>query len=397
MAKPYPLEDKPRGKCRKWQLRKSAGRDPATGKYKTLTQTFSGTWTEACRAQADFERDVEAAPNLDKRLTVSEYLAQFIRAREASGDFAAGTITKYRRHAKALGHCIGHARLSALSPLDIERAYADLRAGKSPSGRRLSGTYVNCAHRTLVIALERAVEMGLIAANPAKKVHPPKADTKEKRALPSAGIAALVGKLGQTRNETAILLCVVMGLRRGETLGLSWGDVDARNRLLTVSHSLDDFGNLKAPKTAKGLRQLPMPERVAKALDALKESQAAEFAETRERTKSSAPVQTPQTPVFADACGQRMKPHYLSTWWRENSASYNLTGWTLHELRHSYLTELARQGAPPKVVQELAGHSNVSTTLNIYTHANLDDKRAAVDSFENALGERFVHDSSMAI
>ena len=89
-----------------------------------------------------------------------------------------------------------------------------------------------------------------------------------------------------------------------------------------------------------------------------------------------------------------MRPDSLTQWWGEHRDGYGLRGWTLHELRHSYLSELARQGVPPKVMQLLAGHSKIQTTLSIYTHADLSQKRQAVDGFESTLAERFVHNSS---
>lgn len=390
MAKPYPLENKPRGKCRRWQLRKSLGRDPATGRYRTKTRICHGTWTEACRAQLEFENDVEAAPEADGRLTVSAYLEDFIAAREASGDFAAKTIAKYREHKRVIDLNLGHARLETLSPLQIERAYTAMRNGSSPSGRALSGTYVNCIHRTLTTALSRAVDLGLIAANPCHKVHPPTIDTPEKRALTSVGIVALLGKLGDSSDEVAVLLCVMMGLRRGEAMGLSWEDVDLDARVLTVRHSYDDLGNLKDPKTRSGHRPLPMPDRVVDALRALRDAQRGRFCVSRILLASGAtePVQTGSTPVFSDEIGRRMLPHSLTRWWDRNRKSYGLDGWTIHELRHSYLTELARQGVAPKVVQELAGHSNIATTLSIYTHVSMDDKREAMDEFMDKLSRQ---------
>ncbi len=55
-----------------------------------------------------------------------------------------------------------------------------------------------------------------------------------------------------------------------------------------------------------------------------------------------------------------------------------MEGWTLHELRHTYLTVLAVNGVHPKVMQELAGHTRMATTLEIYTHVNMDAKREAM-------------------
>lgn len=52
-----------------------------------------------------------------------------------------------------------------------------------------------------------------------------------------------------------------------------------------------------------------------------------------------------------------------------------MEGWTLHELRHTYLTILAVNGVNPKVMQELAGHARMATALEIYAHVNMDAKR----------------------
>lgn len=55
-----------------------------------------------------------------------------------------------------------------------------------------------------------------------------------------------------------------------------------------------------------------------------------------------------------------------------------MEGWTLYELRHTYLTILAVNGVKPKVMQELAAHARMATTLEIYTHVNMDAKREAM-------------------
>lgn len=396
MAKPYPLEDKPRNKCRRWRLRKYTGRDPATGKYRCQTRRFEGTWTEACLAQIEFEQEAETAPQADRRLTLKTYLDEWIAGREASGDFAANTIDRYRHNAKAICLHLGHAKLADLTPRQIENAYRALRNGESPSGRKLSGTYVEGIHRTLNTALKRAVKLGLIAHNPCEDVTPPRNDTPEKRALPTAGIVSLVSKLGDSQNELMVLMCVFVGLRRGEVVGLSWGDVDFKARTINVSHSYDTHRNLKKPKTRNGARIVPMPERIAEALDAHKQRQTTIINESFRDIGLTSWMPSPSSPVFCDELGQRMRPDSLTQWWERNRATYGLETWTLHELRHSYLSELARQKVPPKVMQLLAGHSKIQTTLSIYTHADIDDRRAAVEGFEVRIAERFRPNSDQA-
>jgi integrase len=62
----------------------------------------------------------------------------------------------------------------------------------------------------------------------------------------------------------------------------------------------------------------------------------------------------------------------------------DLEGWSLHELRHSFLSLAAANGIHPSVMQQLAGHKTASTTMEIYTHVNMASKRAAMDVMQAA-------------
>ena len=73
-----------------------------------------------------------------------------------------------------------------------------------------------------------------------------------------------------------------------------------------------------------------------------------------------------------------MLPHSSTRWWTRERKGLGLEGWTLHELRHSYITELARRKVDPKVLQTIAGHAKFSTTMDIYTHVDMEDKKDAL-------------------
>ena len=95
----------------------------------------------------------------------------------------------------------------------------------------------------------------------------------------------------------------------------------------------------------------------------------------------------PELAVTADQYGRRCAPGSLSTWWRKHSADYGMSGWTLHELRHSFFSLAAASGVHPAIMQQLAGHSSAQTTMDIYTHVNMDSKRAAVMAMQDAFME----------
>lgn len=77
-----------------------------------------------------------------------------------------------------------------------------------------------------------------------------------------------------------------------------------------------------------------------------------------------------------------MHPAGLGRWWYRHRAAFGLEGWTLHELRHTFLTLAAKKGVHPSIMQKLAGHSTARITMEIYTHANMEDKRAAMNSLQ---------------
>lgn len=96
---------------------------------------------------------------------------------------------------------------------------------------------------------------------------------------------------------------------------------------------------------------------------------------------------SPSLPVMADEFGRRCKPVSLSTWWKKHCEDFGMSGWTLHELRHSFLSLAAASGVHPAIMQQLAGHSSAKTTMDIYTHVTMDSKRAAVMAMQDAFME----------
>lgn len=386
------LEDKPPSKCRKWQLRVSTGLDPATGKYRSRTKRFTGTYTEAQQELREFTGAVETGKSSAKtRYTVGTYIDEYMSLRKASGEYAHGTLRKNDDHFKCVKMLIGYSNIATVTPLTLEKLYADMRNGKSPSGKKLSGTYVSCIHTSLYGLFEHAKDHDIISSNPCVKAKQPKPDTAEKKAMTANGIASFISALDHTEpNHIALLLCATMGIRRGEALALCWEDANLGERYILISKSIDESGTIKTAKTKASVRKLPIPEITFDALRVRKASQRDEMNAVYKSLMElgidpSAAVQKPSTPIVSGPTGNHILPHSISTWWRRNRASFGMEGWTIHELRHSYLSSLAMAGIHPKVMQELAGHASSKTTMDIYSHVNMDAKKAATDIFESLL------------
>ncbi len=147
--------------------------------------------------------------------------------------------------------------------------------------------------------------------------------------------------------------------------GLQWEDIDFEHSTVAIRRSIEQIGTdaqPKDPKTGKA-RVIPMPPSLVELLQ-------------REQAVSKAKW------VCVNTSGTMLKPNYLGHCWTRMKKRAGVTI-TMHELRHTYATELINRGVPGKAVQQLLGHSSMSTTMNIYAHVlqtSLDKAAEVVES-----------------
>lgn len=345
-------------RCRRWVLR--AGPD----KQRRRSRRFDGTKREALAALDAFADEVASGKvRAHNPETFADYADMWLDRLARGGSVDSQTVAGYRWRINALAHVIGDMRLQSIAPRTLEDAYARMLAGESKSGKPLSGTFVRDCHAVARRMLESAADDGLIARNPADRAAPPKRDGKPRTALGDMEIRLLLAMLPTDyASSVAVALAVTTGLRRGEICALRWLDVDLQNGTLEAARAARKDGTIKDTKTRAGRRVVPLPDA---AVDILREWRKA-------RPNSEF--------VICAANGEPLKPNAITHYWERHRAQFGCEGITLHELRHSYITSLARAGVHPRVMQELAGHASARQTMEIYTHVTLDDKRAAVRS-----------------
>ena len=352
------LEGASNARCRKWRLVVGSDREHRR------TRRYNGSYREALKALDAFAEEVCSGRVVARDVTtLAEYADAWLARLSRSGTVDVQTVDGYRWRLNAVCHVLGGERLQALTPSKLDAAYAAMMEGASVSGRKLSGTYVGDAHTTLRLMLDSAVADGLLGKNPANDAHPPKRDTPKKAALTDMELRLLAAMLPTGGAcSVAVILAVTTGLRRGELCALRWQDVDLQNGTLEVARAARIDGSVKDTKTRAGHRVIPLPKITADAL-----------AEWR--------LCVPQAEgVICDMNGNALKPNAVTHWWLRHRHEYLCDGVTLHELRHTYITSLARAGVHPRVMQELAGHSSPRVSMDVYTHLTLEDKRAAVRS-----------------
>jgi len=277
---------------------------------------------------------------------------------------------------------IGHHQLQKLLPQHLQAFYAQrLEEG-------LSTTTVISFHNLLHKALKTAVRWNLIARNPCDLVSPPRRKRFEIRPLSLPQIHQLLAAARGHRQEALFILALSTGMRRGELLGLKWQDLDLEQgtlqvrRILTrIPSKLPGRGFEEAePKTDKGRRRITL---APFATEALKQHRLRQ----REAKLKAGPGWQDHDYVFCTSIGTHLNPtRDVLDVLKSLLGKAGLPSIRFHDLRHSCATMLLGMEVHPKIVQEILGHSQISMTLDIYSHVLPTMQEEAMSRINEALG-----------
>lgn len=335
---------KPRGKCRAWEL--SVAVDDG-GRRRKRTRAFHGTWTEARAALSEFVAELaDAAP--PSGWTFREYSRRWHERRVASGAFAPSTMRAEGSRLRMMCRDIGDMPLSEMDAGAIRETMARWR-------RTFSESTLAIRHETLSSVFSQAAKDGFVASSPMADVPKPRPRVM-RHVLSPEGIDRLSHALNPSDGrQLAVLLCLTCGLRKGEAIALRWSDWDGES--VHIERADDGQGHDKPPKTPAGVRSVPAPSWLASVLDSMRGA--------------------PDEPMCQDAMGRRLGCNAAGAWWDAHRRDLGVSC-TLHELRHSYLTQLARAGVHPRVMMQLAGHDSMKVCMEVYTHVSDEMQKDAV-------------------
>lgn len=299
--------------------------------------------------------------------TVSEWMAHWLENEARPG---IDPNTYYRGYRQKTQDYIlpffAKIRLADLTEEDVKSWHRWLSQRPSRRGGTLSAGTVVTAHRILSAGLNVAVSRRRLPHNPAAYASPPKYDRPSPEPPSADEVLMVLDACRDWHWGARWVLAVTTGLRQGEALGLRWRDVRlADPAAVTVRQSLarvDREDVLKAPKSSKSRRTVPLP---AVAVAALK------------RHREGA----------ADIGGRVFPWPSRSDWedWAQLLASLGLPHYRVHDLRHAYATMLLEQGADPRVVQDLMGWSSAKMA-EIYQHVRPVTHARVVSMLDQALG-----------
>lgn len=307
---------------------------------------------------------------------------------------------------------IGKMKMDSITFSTVQTFYNELVDKK-----KLKPNSMETIHTILNPIFEDAVADNIIRTNPcyrAMKKTRESGDWVSKRVSTKNALTASQQKafVDYVRNNDTYarwvnILTVLLGtgMRIGECTGLTWADVDFQNNLISVNHNLiyrqwEDGAcdyRVMTPKTKKGTRQIPMFDEVRKALLA-----------ERERQEEVGTVDTVidgyRNWVFTNRYGTVLSPKSVNSAIGRILRDYNreeenrakeegrtaefIPHTTNHLLRHSFCTRLVEESCKPdskinlKLIQEIMGHADFSTTMDIYTDISDRFKQEAMQKLQ---------------
>lgn len=181
---------------------------------------------------------------------------------------------------------------------------------------------------------------------------------------------------------TLFRLLAFSGIRKGEALALMWNDINFRDNEINinkaVSRGLNNRLYEKPTKTGVA-RKLKMDSGTMQILKAWKKTQKEDYFKLGFNTTNTNQL------VFSNEENQYLQPTITSKWILQIQKKYKLKSVTTHGLRHTHCSLLFEAGAKIKEVQDRLGHSDIQTTMNIYTHVTAKAKESAIQKFEEYL------------
>ncbi len=353
---------KRKGKGNAWYFEVTAGTDFA-GKPVRYNRTFHGTEKQAEKALARFYIDCEdGRARKESAATVSQMCDEVLTSLAIT--LKKNTIKGYISCKKRIDSSIGKRKAAKLTPKNIQ-AWINSMAKDGLSPKSIQNIY-----SFLRMCYDTYGQWGIIQASPCHHVKLPKKENKESRYYTSDEVNMLLKALGCTESDeinlkAAILLQLFGGLRKGEALGLDWEDIDMDTGVINVHRSRyhKNGGGVyeDTPKSDKSNRTVALPKEIITELRSLKTHQLEQKLKLSDKYINS-------PAVIQNENGTPLSPQHLYRWFKSFSENHGLPWVGLHGLRHTHASMLAYMGAEAVQVSARLGHSQLSTTLNIYTH-----------------------------
>jgi len=378
------------GKLYGYQIRVSRGRD-ANGKR---LKDFSFTWRipngmtekkaekEVQRQALLFEEKCKSGTGFLEKLTFESYSAYVLDLKIRNG-LKVKTATTYRELLKRINAEIGMLKLEDIRPDHLNRLYAKLaKDGQNQrTGGGLSPKTIREHHRCISTILAQAVKEQLVQQNVAERATPPKVPKHEMESFEVEDVQRILSALKSEplKWQVATHLLIATGARRGEIMGLRWENVDWENKRLYLCENrvyTAQSGAISTTLKTGDNRYVSISDSVISLLKSWRAEQGLQFLNMGI---------APSGYVLTAENGQPMHPDSPTNWLHKFSERHNLPPIHPHKFRHTHASLLIASGVDVLTVSKRLGHTDVSTTMDVYAHALAKSDAKASDAFEKLL------------
>lgn len=304
--------------------------------------------------------------------------------------------TTYNRYKelinKYLSKSIGEINISEINPTHIEKLLIENRT-------KISGSTLQGIFTLINTIMNRALKLRLIKDNPCKYVERPQREKVESDTLSANEIQILLSLLDLSDEYdymywVALQITLELGLRRGELAGLDWDDCDFENNILKIRNNLiysNGHTYIDSLKTRESKRNLYISDDLKEVLKALIIKQKSDKILYGEFYKNNIFNDVEFNLIMRWKDGHYIHPMYYTNKTRKlllkSSIDKNIR---FHDLRHTNATLLLKSGVNMKIVQKRLGHSNYSTTADIYSHVDTEMQKDATKKIKKLLGGKAV-------
>lgn len=335
-------------------------------RFSTTQRFYTETQSEIERAYADWKVSCEKSMFVNTDYTMEEFCKVWME-NYVKPNCTAYVIKNYQSNIKNwIIPELGNYKLRDISPLVLDGFINMLKKARTKytyrQNDKLSNGTIEKIYENVRTMITLAYKKGIINQNPCDRVSLNlKKNTKEKVHFWSVEdykkVLSMLEKVPDQNKAFVVEFALKTGLRRSEMFGISWGDIDFKNGTISVNKTRQKVNGkmtICPCKTASSVRVITVPQSIIEKLKALRKDSNTMY-------------------IFENIDYDNITSWYRG-WIRQNDLPYI----RFHDLRHTHASLLLYKGIDIKTISERLGHSNIGTTMNIYTHVMKElDKKAS--------------------
>ncbi len=352
----------------RWVAQVGSGKERETKYFST--QREANEWRQKKNEQRRQGLNV-----LGSKIALSKFLDDWLIVVKTS--VRPNTLDQYSQIAQHhIKPSLGNILLRDLTPHQVQMLYTSkLEEGTSPRTTRL-------IHSVLHAALNHALKLGLVIRNVSDAVTLPKVPRKEMKTLDDYQVRQLIQATESPQMEVLFWVAVTTGLRQGEILGLKWSDLDWQSKRLHIQRQVQRIKGkglvFCEPKSASGRRMIVLGQSTIEKLREYKRDQETTRIHVGSKWKDN-------DLIFPSPYGEPLDSTIVVKAYKRSLKAAGLPEIRFHDLRHTAATLMLQQGINPKIVQERLGHSDISLTLNTYSHVLPNMQEVAAEKMDELL------------